>query len=127
MSTDTLNNASDNSVIHARIRDYFDSLLDDGCLWHTPYGTFARRVEDVFANNPWLNTDYKILLHRVDNYVIFAIVPPHICETTEYDGFACCYGDLDTVPSEITGKYPCPTHVFNNDVVNNDLIVIYIV
>jgi hypothetical protein len=126
MSTHTLNNASINSAIHTRIRDYFDCLLDDGCLWQTPYGTFARRVEDVFANNTWLNTEYKILLHRVDNYVMFAIVPPHVCETSVYDGFACTYGDLDTVPNEITEKYLCPTHVFNNDVVNNALIVMYI-
>ncbi len=131
MSTDTLTNASiildtsANSAIHTRIRDYFDCLLDDGCLWQTPYGTFARNAEDV-GNNTWLNTDYKILLNRVDNYVMFAIVPHHICETSVYDGFACTYGDLDTVPNEITEKYLCPTHVFNNDVVNNALIVLYI-
>ena len=113
-------------AIHTRIRDYFDCLLDDGCLWHTPYGVFARNAEDLSNNNIWLNTDYKILLHRVDNYVMFAIVPQHVCETSAYDGFACCYGHLDTVPNEITDKYPCPTHVFNNDVVNNALIVIYI-
>ena len=114
------------AAIHTRIRDYFDCLLDDGCLWHTPYGVFARNAEDLSNNNIWLNTDYKILLHRVDNYVMFAIVPQHVCETSAYDGFACCYGHLDTVPNEITDKYPCPTHVFNNDVVNNALIVIYI-
>ena len=128
MSTPILNNASAilDTAIHTRIRDYFDCLLDDGCIWRTPYGVFTRNAEDAGNNNIWLNTDYKILLHRVDNYVMFAVVPQHVCETSVYDGFACLYGDLDTVPNEITKKYQCPTHLFNNNVVNNALIVIYI-
>jgi hypothetical protein len=125
MSTDTLNNASANSAIHTRVRDYFDGLLHDGCLWQTPYGTFARNAEDV-GNKPWLNTDYKILFNRVDNYVLFAIVPDHVCDTNTYDGFACTYGDLDTVPNEITEKYLSPAFVFNNATINNAAIVMYI-
>ena len=115
------------TAIHTRIRDYFDCLLDDGCLWRTPYGTFARNAEDAGNNNIWLNTDYKILLHRVDNYVMFAVVPQHVCETSVYDGFACSYGNLDTVPIDIQEKYKCPAFVFNNATINNAVIVMYIV
>lgn len=123
MSTHTLINAS--AAIHARIRDYIDGLLDDGCIWRTPYGTFARNAEDV-GNKPWLNTDYKILLTRVDNHVLFAIVPDHIQETDTYDGFACSYGDINTVPNVIQDKYPCPVYMFNG-VIDNAAIVMYIV
>jgi len=126
MSTDTpILDTSANSAIHARIRDYFDCLLDDGCIWRTPYGVFAQRVEDI-GNNPWLNTDYKILLTRVDNYVMFAIVPPHVCETIVYDGFACSYGDINTVPNDIQEKYQSPVYMFNG-VIDNAAIVMYIV
>jgi hypothetical protein len=113
------------TAIHTRIRDYFDCLLDDGCLWRTPYGTFARNAEDV-GNNTWLNTDYKLLLTRVDNYVMFAIVPQHVCETSVYDGFACCYCDINTVPNDIQEKYQSPVYMFNG-VIDNAAIVIYIV
>lgn len=128
MSTATpILDTSVNLAIHTRIRDYFDCLLVDGCIWRTPYGMFARNAEDAGNNNTWLNTDYKILLHRVDNYVMFAIVPPHVCETSVYDGFACCYGHLDTVPNDISNKYKCPAFVFNNTTINNSVIVMYIV
>lgn len=107
-----------------KIRNYFDGLFEDGCLWSNSYGTFTKHETDVKPNKIWLNTNYKILLNRVDNYILFAIVPEDISETNTYDGFACSYGELTNIPNEITEKYQLPMFIFNRDV-NNDEIVVY--
>jgi hypothetical protein len=108
-----------------KIRNYFDGLFEDGCLWSTQYGTFTKHEADVKPNKIWLNTNYKILLNRVDNYILFAIVPQDISETNNYDGFACSYGELTNIPNEVTEKYQLPMFIFNR-AVNNDEMVCYI-
>ena len=108
-----------------KICNYFDGLFEDGCLWSNQYGTFTKHETDVKPNKIWLNTNYKILLNKVDNYILFAIVPQDISETNAYDGFTCSYGELTNIPNEVTKKYQLPMFIFNRDI-NNDEMVFYI-
>ena len=127
-----------NYKINKKIRNYFDELLEEGNLWTTPFGTFAKYNNDIGNTNTWLNVNYNILFNRFDNYVLFAIVPIHIhntydeydeCDRYEryerYDGYICSYGDLNNIPNEITNKYKLPVYIFNG-VIDNNALMLYI-
>ena len=114
-----------NYKINKKIRNYIDGLLEDGCLWITPFGTFTNYEEDVSNNDIWLDIHYNILFNRFDNYVLFSIVPKYINNTNIYDGFICYYRDFENIPNEIINQYRLFAYIFNG-VIKNDQMMLYI-
>jgi hypothetical protein len=112
-----------NYKINKKIRNYFDELFEEGNLWKMSFGTFAKYNNDIKNNEVWLNDNYNILFNRIDNYVLFAIVPIQICDTNIYDGFICSYGDFNNIPNEIINKYKLSVYIFNGVIQNNTLML----
>ena len=113
-----------NYKIIKKIRSYFDSLLEDGYLWNTPYGTFSYYKDDII-NNIWLGHIYNVSIKRFENYILFSIIPYNINNIISYDGFICSYENITNIPNDIINKYLLSAYIFDS-IIKNDQFILYI-